>query len=128
MLTCRHRCAPCRQVAVQGRLLLLLLRLLLLLGWATTVHENGTQGLTLRCPSHPCFLLQERFQAVAVGMKGFTWRAERPEAATFVDQKWGYSANCTGAGGPHARALTVLPGLSRLLHAACIGMRQLHMV
>lgn len=65
----------------------------------------------LRAASFSSLSLQERFQQVAVGMMGFVWRAERPDAATFVDQKWGYSANGTG-GQPHPWALTMQPRLS----------------
>lgn len=41
---------------------------------------------------------QEGFQPVAKRMRGFAWRAERPELPTFVEQKWGYRAEKPGDG------------------------------
>ncbi|PRW56718.1 hypothetical protein C2E21_4783 [Chlorella sorokiniana] len=41
--------------------------------------------------------MQEEFQSVAVAMDGFEWRPERPEAADFVSQKWGYRGDKTGS-------------------------------
>lgn len=40
--------------------------------------------------------LQEDFQPVAKGMEGFEYKAERPKAPTFVEQKWGYRGSGTG--------------------------------
>lgn len=75
---------------------MLLEQLLLLLGGL--IACDFTPKLSLRgclVLSHaPC--LKERFQPMAAAMRGFAWRAERPDAAAFVDQKWGYSANGTG--------------------------------
>jgi hypothetical protein len=36
--------------------------------------------------------MQEGFEYVAVNASGFEWRPERPEGASFVEQKWGWSA------------------------------------
>ncbi len=41
-------------------------------------------------------LLQEAFQSVVVAHQGFEWRAERPEEATFVGQKWAWTASQPG--------------------------------
>lgn len=41
-------------------------------------------------------LLQEDFKPYARAMQGFSYRAERPDAATFVDQKWGYTGVSPG--------------------------------
>lgn len=41
-------------------------------------------------------LPQEDFQSVATAMDGFEWRPERPDAADFVSQKWGYRGDKIG--------------------------------
>lgn len=41
--------------------------------------------------------LQEDFKPLAHAMSGFAYAAQRPDAATFVQQKWGYSAEQPGA-------------------------------
>lgn len=40
--------------------------------------------------------MQEDFKPYARAMQGFSYRAERPDAATFVDQKWGYTGVSPG--------------------------------
>ncbi|EFN58305.1 expressed protein [Chlorella variabilis] len=47
-------------------------------------------------PTSVC-AMQEDFQPVAKGMEGFEYKAERPKAPTFVEQKWGYRGSGTGA-------------------------------
>ncbi|KAI7841869.1 hypothetical protein COHA_004398 [Chlorella ohadii] len=40
--------------------------------------------------------IQEAFQSVVVAHQGFEWRAERPEEATCVGQKWAWTASQPG--------------------------------
>ena len=42
------------------------------------------------------FAAQESFKSVVKEMRGFAWRAERPDMPTFVEQKWGYRAEKPG--------------------------------
>ncbi|KAI7839277.1 hypothetical protein COHA_006975 [Chlorella ohadii] len=41
--------------------------------------------------------MQEEFQSVATAKDGFEWRPERPDAADFVSQKWGYRGDKAGS-------------------------------
>lgn len=45
---------------------------------------------------HPLRALQEDFKPYARAMQGFAFRPERPDAATFVEQKWGYTGDSPG--------------------------------
>ncbi|KAL4440672.1 hypothetical protein ABPG77_000381 [Micractinium sp. CCAP 211/92] len=40
--------------------------------------------------------MQEDFKPYARAMQGFAFRPERPDAATFVEQKWGYTGDSPG--------------------------------
>ncbi|PSC68096.1 hypothetical protein C2E20_8274 [Micractinium conductrix] len=51
---------------------------------------------TADVPTSLC-AMQEDFKPLARAMRGFQYRAERPEKPTFVEQKWGYRGDAPGA-------------------------------
>ena len=53
--------------------------------------------LIRRCGAAAALLLQEDFKGVVGKAQGFAYRPERPERATFVEQKWGWSGDAPGA-------------------------------
>lgn len=58
------------------------------------LHATPTRVFRRLC--HSLFFPQEEFQSMAAAMDGFGWRAERPDAADFVSQKWGYRGDAVG--------------------------------
>jgi len=52
-------------------------------------------GMLLLFCALPC-RLQDDFKAYAAATQGFAWVAQRPEAATTVEQKWGYQGASPG--------------------------------
>ena len=56
------------------------------------IRTPPTLPPTIHCPA-----VQEDFKGVARRMKGFEYNAERPKKKSFVEQKWGYTANEPGA-------------------------------
>lgn len=72
----------------------------------------------LRCLAPgPPLSLQEDFRGVVVESEGFEYRAERPNEATFVGQKWGWTADTPG------EAWQRLRPASRCRECACVRMR-----
>jgi hypothetical protein len=48
--------------------------------------------------------MQEGFKPMASKLRGFGYRAEKPGAPTFVEQKWGYSGDRAGERAQAARS------------------------
>lgn len=72
--------------------------------------------------------MQGDFKSLAKAASGFEYRAERPNAETFVQQKWGYSAFLPGAlaGCNCCWQQTASDAISTFhLHAMCLIFRYL---
>lgn len=72
---------------------------------------------TPEAPTSFC-AIQEAFQGVAAGSRGFEWRPERPGGASFAEQKWAWTGTQPGglrwgiAALPPAGSMTA-PSLAR---------------
>lgn len=51
---------------------------------------------------------QEDFQPMVTGHKGFQWRPERPNATSFVEQKWGWTGMAVGEPCPQRWVVAML--------------------
>ena len=53
-------------------------------------------GCLPACHLPTAFPLQEDFKPMVRRSSGFEWRPERPNATTFVEQKWGWTGQAVG--------------------------------